>query len=103
MISEWWISALLSLVGGAGIGGLYFGGLWWTVQRMVASRYAMRWIVGSFVLRAAVAAFGFYWVGGRHWSQLVFCLAGFMLARFCWLCAVGANGTVTPVRAPSVP
>ncbi|MFT5934619.1 MAG: F1F0 ATPase subunit 2, partial [Hydrogenophaga sp.] len=41
----------VSLLAGAALGGVFFGGLWWTVQRGANSPSPARWFLGSFVLR----------------------------------------------------
>ena len=50
----------LLLAGGAGVllGVLFFGGLWWTVQRGLVSRRPALWFVGSFLLRTSVVLAG---------------------------------------------
>jgi F1F0 ATPase subunit 2 len=74
---------MLLLAGGAGVllGVLFFGGLWWTVQRGLASRRPALWFVGSFVLRASVVLAGMYVVSGGRWEALLACLVGFVAAR----------------------
>lgn len=72
---------VLALIAGGGIGALFFGGLWWTVRRGVASPRPALWFLGSLALRLALAAAGFHLVGGGHWKRLLACLCGFVLAR----------------------
>ena len=73
----------LTLSGAAGIvlGGIFFGGLWWTVRRGLTSPRPGTWFLGSLVLRMGVVMFGFYFVGGGDWKRLVACLIGFVIAR----------------------
>ena len=73
----------LLLAGGAGVllGLLFFGGLWWTVQRGLASGRPALWFVGSFLLRTGVVLAGMYVVSGGRWEALLACLAGFVVAR----------------------
>lgn len=77
---------LLSLVvaGAAGLalGAVFFGGLWWTVRRGVASPRPVLWFVGSLLARMGVVVAGFHLVGGAQWQRLLGCLLGFVLARF---------------------
>ena len=70
-----------SLVAGVLLGGIFFGGLWWTVRKGVASRRPALWFLGSLTLRMAVALAGFYFVSGVHWERLLVCLLGFVAAR----------------------
>ena len=71
----------LALVAGAMLGAFFFGGLWWTVQKGVTSDTPAFWFLGSLLLRTAVILAGFYFVSQGHWSTLVACLLGFLLAR----------------------
>jgi F1F0 ATPase subunit 2 len=73
----------LALAAGAGVilGAVFFGGLWWTVQKGVASKQPALWFLGSLLLRMSIALAGFYFVSGGHWERLVLCLAGFVVAR----------------------
>ena len=71
----------LAFVTGAVLGAIFFGGLWWTVQRGVAARRPELWFLGSLLLRIGVILAGFYLVSQGHWSRLVACLLGFLIAR----------------------
>ena len=64
------------------LGAIFFGGLWWTVQKGVSSRQPALWFLGSLLLRMSIALAGFYFVGRGHWERLVVCLLGFVMARF---------------------
>ena len=75
-----WVWAGSLLAGGA-LGAVFFGGLWWTVQRGAASSTPTRWFVGSFVLRTATVLAGFYAVGAGQPARLLLCMLGFLLAR----------------------
>jgi F1F0 ATPase subunit 2 len=71
----------LALIAGALLGGIFFGGLWWTVLKGVSSRYAALWFAGSLLVRTAITLAGFYLVARASWQGLLFCLAGFVVAR----------------------
>ncbi len=75
---------ILVLAGGAGIllGVFFFGGLWWTVRRGLASKRPALWFLGSLLLRTAIVLTGIYLVSGGRWDGLLACLAGFVIARF---------------------
>lgn len=66
---------------GAGLGALFFGGLWWTLREALSSERPALWFVGSLLLRMSVALAGFYLVSGGHWQRLVACALGFFIAR----------------------
>lgn len=76
------LALALASVAGALLGGVFFGGLWWTVRKGVSSRRRALWFGGSLVLRMAIVLAGFHVVGGGHWERLLACLLGFAVARF---------------------
>lgn len=81
---------------GAVLGGLFFGGLWWSTQRATASTQPAAWVAGSLMLRLAIALPGFYLLGGGHWNRLLACLLGFVAARV-------AITRLLPTRTPHAP
>lgn len=72
---------MLTALGGAALGALYFGGLWWTVRRSLASPRPGLWVLCSLLIRMALALAGFYALGGGRWESMLACLVGFILAR----------------------
>lgn len=72
---------LLSWVLGAGLGAIFFGGLWSTVRMGVSSPQPALWFLGSLLLRMSITLAGFYLVGRDHWQRLLVCLLGFFIAR----------------------
>ena len=72
---------VLAFVAGALLGGFFFGGLWWTVQKGIESERPALWFLGSLLLRTGAILAGFYIVSQGHWSRLVACLLGFLIAR----------------------
>lgn len=87
---------VLVLAGAAGgvLGMIYFGGLWWTVGKVVASEQPASWLFASLMLRVAIALVGFYFVAAGHWQRLMACLIGFVFARVfvTWLTRSSAAG-----------
>ena len=75
------LTLVLAGVAGLLLGGLFFGGLWWTVRKGASSQRSALWFFGSFVLRTALVLAGFYLVGGGHWQPMLACLLGFVMAR----------------------
>ena len=71
----------LAFLAGAMLGVFFFGGLWWTVRKGVTSGTPALWFLGSLLLRTGVILAGFYLVSQGHWSRLVACLLGFLIAR----------------------
>jgi len=79
-MNEYMHWALLFAVGLL-LGGVFFGGLWWTVRIGMVSKRPGLWFLGSLLLRTGVALTGFYLIGGDDWLRLVVCLLGFVCAR----------------------
>jgi len=75
------LPAMLALVAGAGLGAIYFGGLWWTVCRAGSFRRPALSLLVSALVRMSVALGGFYLVAGDSWQRLLLCLLGFIVGR----------------------
>ena len=75
------LTLVLAWVAGGALGAMFFGGLWWTVQKTLSSTRPAFWLFGSLLLRMTLALTGFYFVAGGHWQRLLACLAGFVVAR----------------------
>ena len=75
------LTLVLAWVAGGALGAMFFGGLWWTVQKALSSQRPALWLFGSLLLRMSLALAGFYFVAGGHWQRLLACLAGFVVAR----------------------
>jgi len=76
------VTLLLAACAGGLLGVIFFGGLWWTIRRGLASTRAALWFLGSLVLRTGITLAGFYFVSGGQWPRLLTCLIGFTVARF---------------------
>jgi F1F0 ATPase subunit 2 len=66
---------------GTGLGAVFFGGLWWTVNRLLLGRLSTSWLVGSAVARFSLVLAGFLSVAGDHWQRWLAVLAGFIAVR----------------------
>ena len=75
------LGLLLALVTGALLGAMFFGGLWWTVQRGLPSKRSPLWFFGSLLLRTSIALAGFYFIARGNWERLLVCLLGFTVGR----------------------
>ena len=73
--------AILSVLVGMGLGVVFFGGLWWTVRRTLASPQPAVLVLASMLVRTALVVAGFYFASGGQWQRLLLCLAGFIVAR----------------------
>ncbi len=75
------LGLMLAWVTGVLLGAMFFGGLWWTIRKSIASQRPALWFVGSLLLRMSIAVTGFHLVSGGHWQRLLVCLLGFVMAR----------------------
>ena len=75
------LGLMLGLLMGVLLGAMFFGGLWWTVQKGISSNRPVLWFFGSMLLRTSIALAGFYLVARGHWERLLVCLLGFLIAR----------------------
>jgi len=73
---------ILVFIAGLVLGTLFFGGLWLTVKKTVASKTPALWVFGSFIFRVSITMLGFYYIASGNWQRLVICLLGFTMARF---------------------
>lgn len=73
--------SILSVLAGVALGAVFFGGLWWTVRRALTSQQPAFLVLGSMLGRTGLVVVGFYLVSGGEWQRLLFCLAGFVIAR----------------------
>jgi F1F0 ATPase subunit 2 len=64
------------------LGLVFFGGLWWTIQRMVSSPHPAILFSSSLLLRTVVVLGGFYFASQRDWRRMVACLVGFVVSRY---------------------
>ena len=92
------VTLFLALMAGLLLGAMFFGGLWWTVQKGVSAKQPALWFFGSLLLRMSIALAGFYFVSGGHWERLLVCLFGFVIARF-----MVRRLTGPPVEHPNSP
>jgi F1F0 ATPase subunit 2 len=76
-VSRW----VLVAAGGAALGVLYFGGLWLTVRRLPASEHPATLLLGSFVVRAALAVGGFFLLLSDEPLRLAVALGAFLVVR----------------------
>lgn len=72
---------VLAWLAGLVLGVMFFGGLWWTVRKCVASKRPMLWFLSSLLLRTSITLIGIYVVADGHWQRMLLCLLGFIMAR----------------------
>jgi F1F0 ATPase subunit 2 len=93
-------SLTLALLAGVLLGAFFFGGLWWTVNRSMASTQPAVLILGSFLLRTSVTVTGFYVALQGGWRNLVACMVGFLVARIVVTRFIAAPREKTAKRLP---
>lgn len=72
---------LLSMLAGLILGAIYFGGLWFSLSRLLPLKHASAWLMLSFLIRNLIVLFGFYWTMDGRWERLVVAFLGFTLVR----------------------
>jgi F1F0 ATPase subunit 2 len=94
------LAGLLAGAAGALLGALFFGGLWWTVHRGIASDRPVLWFLGSLFVRSGIALCGIYLVSDGNVMRLLVCLLGFAMARpvVVWLSRPSRDDARRPVR-----
>ena len=94
---------LLSIMVGVLLGTIFFGGLWWTIRRALASRQPALWVFISLPLRVGIAVGGFLLMAPGGWQRVLWCLLGFVLARLAvtWLTRLPSVQRATPAQEAS--
>jgi F1F0 ATPase subunit 2 len=72
---------LVALPIGAGLGLIFFGGLWLTVVRIPSNRRPHLLLAGSFLLRLAVVLAGFYLLTPLGWQAMMIAMASLLITR----------------------
>ena len=75
------LALIFAGLGGGLLGGIFFGGLWWTIRSGVLSSQPALWFLGSLLIRMSIVLVGFYLIGQGRWERLVAGLVGFIVAR----------------------
>lgn len=68
-------------VGGMILGLVFFGGLWWTIQKGMRSRMPALWFGLSLFVRIGITLGGFYLLTRGHLLNFAFCLPGFFVMK----------------------
>jgi F1F0 ATPase subunit 2 len=94
------LTLMMALVAGVVLGAMFFGGLWWTVQRAVSANRSALWFLGSLALRTSIALAGFFVIARGHWERLLLCLVGFVMARLVvtWLTRSPGRSQARPAQ-----
>jgi F1F0 ATPase subunit 2 len=79
-VIDWWM-AFLSIGVGLALGLFYFGGLWFTVQKISSSRHPALLTMASFLVRSAAVLLVFFFVMDGHIERLAALMIGFLVSR----------------------
>jgi F1F0 ATPase subunit 2 len=71
----------LAALAGALLGLLYFGGLWWTVRRVMVVKHPIVLVAGSFLVRAALAGGALLLIMDGDIVRLLVALGAFLFVR----------------------
>ena len=77
---NWWVAAG-AFIAGCFLGVFFFGGLWWTVQRITDSDRPYLISIASFILRTAVVLAVLYLVLSAGYYYIFITFGGFLIAR----------------------
>ena len=88
------LQMIATLVGGALLGIVFFGGLWLTVRRLPYVRQPALLFVVSAILRTCVVMFGMWFLGGSDLRSVLCCLLGVIIARTVIIHVVPGTGAV---------
>jgi len=75
------IELIVCFLFGGGIGIIFFGGLWWTVNKAINANNPALWFMMSTLVRISLAISGFYFVMAGDWQRLLAALIGFTVFR----------------------
>ena len=76
------LQIMIVFMAGIALGTLFFGGLWFTLRKAVASKKVWLLISVSFFVRTGIVLVGFYFIGAGNLQKLLLILLGFITARF---------------------
>jgi F1F0 ATPase subunit 2 len=76
------LSIVWTIGAGLLLGAFFYGGLWWTVQKLSVCRRPALLLISSLIIRSGVILSAFYLiVEGGYWGRLLVSLLGFVVAR----------------------
>ena len=75
----------LAALAGAFLGILYFGGLWWTIQRISQAGQSVWLLAVSFILRTVLVIGGFFIITDGKLERLAVSMLTFFVTRFVFI------------------
>ncbi len=97
-----WIEWMAMIAAGLVLGGLYFAGLWWTLERLGRWRQPAVVLGVSFLVRAALLMTVLLWITGGRPLPIIAALVGFWASRFI-LCRIWGWAQSTKPATASLP
>jgi F1F0 ATPase subunit 2 len=85
------------------LGAIFFGGLWWTINKSISSKQPALWFLASSILRTVFVLAGFYIIGSSNWQRLPICLLGFFIAKLVFIYLTGASRSSPTEEAVHAP
>lgn len=82
---------LFAACAGMALGWVYYGGLWFTLRRVMHWRQPAFGMLASLMLRLALVAIGLYMVADGHWQRYLAALPGLLTARWWWTRRIQTN------------
>ena len=67
---------------GLGIGLIYFGGLYWSTEKIESVKSPAFLMVGSMIIRMAILLFGLYYLAQSGYQSILAGFIGIMMVRF---------------------
>ncbi len=90
------LKLLVVFAAGVLLGVVFFGGLWWTIQRGIASPRPALWFFGGYLVRMGFLLTALYYLSGGAWIRLLILGAGIFLARSLVLRWTKSSGKKSP-------
>lgn len=93
------IAVAVGLVAGVVLGLVFFGGLWWTTQRLATASQPGILVAASLLVRVAVLAVGLYLLAQVGSAALLAAVLGLLVARI-GLTRLAASGRLPQPATP---
>lgn len=77
------LNLALSALAGAFLGILYFGGLWWTIQKISQAGQSVWLLAVSFILRTVLVIGGFFIITDGKLERLAISMLAFFCDQVC--------------------
>lgn len=80
---------ILAFVGGIFLGIFFFGGLYFTIEKMQKIKHPALFMVLSLLIRMAILLLGFYLLMNSQYQNLLAALVGVLISRFILIRKLG--------------